>query len=456
MSRKKSQESNRNPSDIVVNSGRKGVRGNPGFSFFGISCDGIDSDLIKRHIFYLALLSVLTKVIIFFTTTFIFHSFIDYFDFQYYLQSASNIAQGQIPYVSFGFDYPPLAFIPIILAFIPAVLLNNTGIFVLLFQVQMVICDIVIVICVYLIGLKLYTEKTAFTGALLYATAFSAAYFVLTKYDAFPTSILMLAVLFSVYSKKVQGYLALVIGFFVKIFPVIALPFIVLYNAKSTSLKQEIVSILKIGIPVLVILLLPFLLLKPEILLSYFSGSLVRNDVYVNTATNTLYAYLHDVVNLGIPATAVSNVMYLIMGLMLLLLAVAAWVDPKKEPRHLIKFLLVAVFTVVFCLKYHSPQYIIWFTPFVCLLVADSLTGVILFYGTQVLTYLEFPLLFGTLYVNGEYLSPAGSYGWYLALFFFTLVYAAYLALVYLAVKPTMAHVKKFRSNLEAAIRKGP
>jgi hypothetical protein len=174
----------------------------------------------------------------------------------------------------------------------------------------------------------------------------------------------------------------------------------------------------------------------------------------VNTATNTLYAYLHDVFNLGIPATAVSNVMYLIMGLILLLLAVAAWVDPKKEPRHLVKFLLVAVFTVVFCLKYHSPQYIIWFTPFVCLLVADSLSGVILFYGTQVLTYLEFPLLFGTLYVNGKYLSPAGSSGWYLALFFFTLVYAAYIVLVYLAVKPSMVHVKKFRNNFETAIRK--
>jgi len=454
MSRKKSQVSSQNPSEIVMNPGRKGMKATQGFSFFGIFCDGIDPDLIKRHIFYLCLLSILTKFIIFFATTSIFHSFIDYFDFQYYLQSANNIAQGQIPYVNFGFDYPPLAFIPILLAFIPAVLLNSPSIFVLFFQVQMVICDIVILICVYLIGLKLYNEKTAFIAAFLYATAFSAAYFVLTKYDAFPTSLLMLAVLFSVYNKTLRGYLALIIGFFVKIYPVIALPFVMLYNAKSTSLKREIVTILKIGIPLSVIFLLPVIILKPAILLSYFSGSLVRTDIYVNTATNTLYVYLHDVCNLGISATVVSNFMYVILGCVLLLLVVVALVGPKKEPRHLIRFLLISVFTVVFGMKYHSPQYILWFTPFVCLLVADTLSGMILFYVTQGLTYLEFPLFFGTLYVNGNYISPAGSYGWYLALFFFTLVYAAYLVLVCLAVKPSMTELNKFISDFKTVIRK--
>ena len=200
--------------------------------------------------------------------------------------------QGQVPYADFGFDYPPLVFIPILLAFIPAILFNSAAAFILSFQFLMVICDVIIVICIYLIGLKLYNEKTAFVAAFLYATAFSVGYFVLTKYDAFPTSILMLAVLFTVYNRSIRGYISIVVGTLAKIFPGIALPFVAFYNAKSTSLRQEIISILKIGIPVAVILFVPVLIIKPGIIISYISGSLVRSDVYVNTATYTLYVYL--------------------------------------------------------------------------------------------------------------------------------------------------------------------
>jgi hypothetical protein len=350
--------------------------------------------------------------------------------------------QGQVPYADFGFDYPPLAFIPILLAFIPAILFNNAAAFILSFQFLMVICDVIIVICIYLIGLKLYNEKTAFVAAFLYATAFSVGYFVLTKYDAFPTSILMLAVLFTVYNRSIQGYISIVVGTLAKIFPGIALPFVALYNAKSTSLRQEILSILKIGIPVAVILFVPVLIIKPGIIISYISGSLVRSDVYVNTATYTLYAYLHDVLNLGISVSTVSFLMYILMGLVLLFLLAIAYIEPKKDARFLVKLMAVSIFVVVFCMAYHSPQYVVWYTPFVCLLVADSLQGIILLYVTQAITYIEFPLSFGALYTNTSYASSAGTPGWYLALALFTVDIVAYLFLMYVAVKPTNTHIR--------------
>jgi hypothetical protein len=442
MSRKKSQILGQDTEDIVSGPGLKGKKKTLKFSVFGISYERIDPALVKRHLAYLVLIAILAKFIVIFATTAVFHSFIDYFDFQYYLQGAINILQGQVPYADFNFSYPPLAFVPIFLAFIPALLLQNGNAFVLSFQFLMVICDIIIVICIYLIGLKLYNEKTAFIAAFLYATAFSVAYFVLTKYDAFPTCILMLAVLFTVYNRNIRGYLALVLGFLAKIFPVIVLPFTALYNAKSTSLKQEIISILKIGIPVAVVCLVPVLVLKPEIILSYFSGSLVRTDVYVNTATYTLYAYLHDIMHLGISAATVSSLMYLLMGLLLLFLVAIAYIEPEKDTRFLVKLLAVSIFVVIFCMKYHSPQYIVWFTPFVCLLVADSLYGIILFYVTQAITYFEFPLAFGTLYLNVNYVGETGTSVWYLALVFFTVNFVAYILLMYLAVKPTGSHAR--------------
>ncbi len=442
MSKKKNQESNQDRTNAASGTGVNRRKKLSEFSLFGISCEGVDTVEVKRHLLYLIIIALIAKFVIVFVTTTVFHSFIDYFDFQYYLQGAVNIMQGQVPYADFGFDYPPLVFIPILLAVIPAILFNSAAAFILSFQFLMVICDIIIVICIYLIGLKLYNEKTAFVAAFLYATAFSVGYFVLTKYDAFPTSILMLAVLFTVYNRSIRGYISIVVGTLAKIFPGIALPFVALYNAKSTSLWQEIISFLKIGIPVAVILFVPVLIVKPGIILSYISGSLVRSDVYVNTATYTLYAYLHDVLNSGISVSTISFLMYILMGLVLLFLLAIAYIEPKKDARLLVKLMAVSIFVVVFCMKYHSPQYVVWYTPFVCLLVADSLQGIILFYVTQAITYIEFPLLFGALYTNTTYTSPAGTPGWYLTLTLFTVDIVAYLLLMYVVVKPTGTHIR--------------
>lgn len=454
MGKKKKQNTNTDISDREIFTENKKKISSSGLSIFHFSFGSLDSRVIKRRILILIFICLITNFLILIVTPTIFHSFIDLFDFGYYIEHMISVANGKIPYVDFGFDYPPLAFLPILLAFIPAFLFNDFFIFVYSFQILMVMCNLITTICIYLIGLKIYNDRIAFFSGVLYATAFSTAYFVLTKYDAFPTCLLMLAVLFTVYDMNIRGYLASFFGLIAKIYPGMSLPFLLLYNAKTTSVKQEVYSVLKIFVPLTVIILVPVIIFKPGILFSYFSVSLIRSSVYANTATFTIYTYLHDVSNLGISSTILSNLMYFIMGFILLFLVIIAWVNPKKEPRHLIKFLLISIFTVVFCMKYHSPQYIVWFTPFVCLLIADTLYGVILFYVTQLLTYLEFPLLFGSLYNNTEYLSPTGSYGWYLALIFFSIEYAAYLILVYLAVKPSMTHLKKFVSEFKAAIRK--
>jgi hypothetical protein len=458
MSRKKKQAPGQDKAGDVSGSRRRGKKRASGLSLLGISWEGVDTALVKRRLLTLAFITILMKVVVIFTTTSIFNIFYaglrsnyyDNFDFQYYLQSILNILHGQMPYVNFAFSYPPLAFIPISLAFIPAYIFNSFDTFVISFQILMVICDIIIVVCVYLIGLKLYNEKTAFRAALLYATAFAAAYFILTKYDAFPTCILMLAVLFAVCNKKIQGYLAILVGFLAKIFPVIALPFVALYNARTTSIRQEITSILKIWIPVIAVIFIPVLLLDPGIISSYVSANFVRSDIYVNTAIYTIYAYLHGILNLGISVSTVSDVMYILMGLLLLTLLAIACIEPEKDTRFLVKLLAVSIFVVVFCMNYNSPQYIVWFTPFVCLLVADSLYGIIIFYATQVITYIEFPLAFGPLYINGSYAGSIGTSWWYLTLGFFTLNAVAYLLLIYWAVKPSGRHLKMLMERISA------
>jgi hypothetical protein len=433
---------------------RRGKRESTAFTFLGTRFDNPDKSVIKRHIGQLIAASVLAKILISLVTPAVFNSFVDYFDIGVYLNSALPLLDGRLPYINYPFEYPVLMFIPIILAFIPAMFMQDPLVFILSFQFLMVVCDIVVVLSVYFIGLKIYPEKTAFIAGLVYATAFSTAYFVITKSDAFPTAILMLGLLFTVYGMNTRGYAGAAAGFFAKIFPVVALPFMVLYHAKKTSLKEELLCAGTIFFVFCLVLLIPLAIVNPATISTYLFAAGGTVGVYVNTATYTLYAYLHDVLSLGISTGTISAVMYGIMGLLLLTLAYLAYTDREIREKTLVKYVLCAIFCLVFFTKFHSPQYIVWFTPLLALLVADDPVKIGLFYASQVLAYIEFPLMFGLWYSNLAYTNPAGTPGWYLTLLFFTVEFIVLLMLVYYSVRPREGFIMRLKGSLQKEIGK--
>lgn len=415
--------------------GKRGKKGIVPFSFLNITFDNIDQITVKRHITLLIIASLVTKMLVIFITTMIFHSFIDLFDIGYYYDHGILLLQGQIPYINFSIDYPILVFIPISLALIPLMIFQNSMAFVYSFQFLMVLCDIVTLVCIYLIGLRLWKEKIAFYSGLLYALAFSAAYFVITKYDAFPSALLMLAITLTIYGKTKEGYAASIIGFFSKVFPIIALPFLVLFNAKGRSLKQELITTAKIVVPISVVLFLPLFLLKPEILKIYVP---VRSELgyYSNTATFTIYSWVHDCFHIGISIDTISAIMYIGMGLGILSLVYVSYRVSDRNPKLLIKLLLCAIILLIICAKVRSPQYIVWFTPLICILAIDDVKKIVLLFLVQAIAYIEFPLMFGTFYVANNYTAPIFSAGWQLTLIIFTLEYFALLVCVWVVVNP--------------------
>lgn len=412
---------------------KKNVR--ESFSFLGQAIDVTDKRTVKTHLFYLLLIFIAATLLLVVVTTVVFRTFVDLFDIGIYLKHTLMLMQGQFP-IDPEFPYPPLAFIPILIAFVPAIFFNSGEAFVFTFQFLMFACYCVTVVCVYFIGLKIYNEeRTAFIAALLSATAFSALYFVITKFDAFPTMLLMLAVLFTTYKRTVEGYAAAMLGFFTKVFPILALPFFVFHNAKSTPLKQELISAAKVVIPIGIVLFLPLFLLNPSTFSIYIP---IRSELgyYSNTLTFTLFSWLHNVFHLSVSLDMISAVMYAAMGLGLLILLYIAWRVPDKDPKLSIKLLLCAVVLVVVCAKVRSPQYIVWFTPLICILAADSFRKITSFYIFQVLAYAEFPLMFSAFYTALQYTDPALSQGWWITLMMFTLEYLALFICVWFVVNP--------------------
>ncbi len=419
---------------------KKGKKGMVPFTFLNKQFDDIDEKDAKRHMAILVLASILVKLAVVFVTVVVFRSFIDYFDIGVYLEHSEMLLQGQSPF-SPEFQYPILIFIPLAIALVPAFMFQNAMAFVYTFQILMVICDIITVLCVYLIALRLWNERTAFFAGIFYTTAFAAVYFVITKYDAFPTSLLMLAILFTVYRQEVKGYSTSMLGFFTKVFPVLTLPFFILYNAKRTSLKQEIISAAKVIIPIFAVLFLPLFLISQDTFRIYVP---IRSELgyYSNTLTFTIYSWIHDVFKIGISLDTVSAIMYIVMGIGILVLLYTAYVIPEIDPKLLIKLILCATILVVVCAKVRSPQYIVWFTPLICILAADDIKKIVLLYIVQVLAYIEFPLMFGAFYTALQYTEPALSSGWMLTLLMFTLEYLALFVCVWVVVNPKNLYSK--------------
>jgi hypothetical protein len=88
----------------------------------------------------------------------------------------------------------------------------------------------------------------------------------------------------------------------------------------------------------------------------------------------------------------------------------------KKDVSTLLKVILVAIMSIVFMIQYRSPQYNVWFIPIAALLLANRWWGIITFIGVQILCFIEFPVIWGSIYVNDNYTSP-------LALWFFTIYF---------------------------------
>jgi hypothetical protein len=401
----------------------------------GLSIETDDPGAVRRHIAGIAALSFVAKILIVVCTVGVFSSFVDFFDISLYYGYASQILAGKIPFLDFSIEYPVLFLIPVMLPVIVTLGAANPLLYAYGYMGIMAVCDALIAVAVYLIALRFYPEKGAWVCGMLSATAFSAAYFALTKYDAFPTLLLMGGILCILYGSAAKGYAAIALGFLAKIFPLLALPPALAHASAASSMRTEIVRALKVGLPIVAILAIPTLVLDPSAYRTYLFAAGAGAGLYVNTPTNTLTLILHDILHLPVGADAVSLVMYLGMAAGFVILLALTVTGKRGDPRRLLELVLLLLFTAVFFSRFHSPQYILWLTPFLALLLAGSVRSILLFYLVQALVYIEFPLSFGVLWVNLSYVAAPLTGGWYEALLLFVLKWSVLAAAVYGAVR---------------------
>jgi hypothetical protein len=413
--------------------------------------ENVITEGMKYHLKYLMGLSIAAKIAIVVLTVFILGSGMDMYTINYYYEHAIGVFQGSYPYISYYYEYPILSFVPVVIALIPSLLLNSVALFMITFSILMVICDCITTACVYLIARKIWdNSKTAFIAAFIYITAISTAYFTMIDYGALPSALMMIGLTILFYGKDILSfthlneYSALTFGYFAKVFPIIALPFVVLHKSKSTSLKEEIVSALKIIVPVSLVLIVPTLIFNPASTLKTYLPARMDIGYFPNTIIWTLHVWIHDIFKMNITIGNVLVLVYACMAISIITLAYFAFKYKQQNNLMLLKFILCGIMIIVLSFKVRSPSYILWFTPLLCILIADKTYKIGLFYLFQILAYIEFPLTFWLLWTNIEYTNPIYSTNWYLALILFTLEFGVLLTVTWLAVEPIKMYKEIF------------
>ena len=88
------------------------------------------------------------------------------------------------------------------------------------------------------------------------------------------------------------------------------------------------------------------------------------------------------------------------------------------------------------------PQFYTWYAPIFCLLVADDVYATLAFCAVSAVVYLEFPVFYGVLYTNGQFVIPGAAW-------FFIIEWAMMFLMIYLAIAPRTRLTEKNISKEE-------
>jgi len=291
-------------------------------------------------------------------------------DVALYQHYGDQLVGGTIPYRSFFVEYPPASLIVFAL---PSLL--PRGDYTTAFHLLMVACSVATIVSVATILTLCGVSRRGVWGGTLFAALspllLGRTY--LDRYDAFPSFLLMAAIVCVGFGRHRTSLVALGLGACAKIYPVVALP---LFLLRLSTLGQGMVrrGLAAFGVTCAVVLL-PFLILGPGGVRFTTRVGLVRptqveslggslafladRTGLLDVTTSTTYGS-KNVFGSGVWLIAVACALALGVALVLTWLTFAR--SDRSYPR-LAAATLASVAAFVAFGKVLSPQYLIWLIP---------------------------------------------------------------------------------------------
>lgn len=323
-------------------------------------------------------------------------------DLYLYGQYGRLLADGNVPYLDFGFEYPPLGILPIALAGIPFPGQGGTGGgFDWVFGALMLLCAVAGQRAAALFARETVDARAERTVAwVLVAQPFVIGASLRTHFDLFPVAVTIAGLVLVARARPVAGMVALGFGTVIKLFPGILAAVSGLWLAGRRE-ARELVRGAAAFVAVCVVCTLPF---WGGGFVDMFTFHLDRPVQIESTPATVLFAVGGSEVtgtnerpyrfkSNGLDGGAAGPVAAFFAVLQVATLAAAALLALRRtDARWLGLCSLAALLAFVALGKVLSPQYMIWLAPFAALAWVWGERGVaVLCAGAIALTSVWFP-----------------------------------------------------------------
>jgi len=317
-----------------------------------------------------------------------------------YSRYGDAIENGEVPYRDFRPEYPPGALPAFV---VPALLSENDeqG-FRDTFEWLMAAFGVatVLLAAVALRGVGATRARTAAALGLVGSFPLLLGSVVLTRFDLYPTALLVGALAALVHERDRLGLGVLGAAVAVKLFPAVVVPVAVAYTWRRRGRREALVCLSICG-GVIALAFLPFLLVAPEGLARSIGHQLSR-PLQIESLGSAVFLAAHHLTGLDVevgsghgsqnPHATGSGIAALLFSLVQIVVLVWIWLRRPATKQELLRWSAAALVAFVALGKVLSPQFLIWLAPTVPLVGGlRGLRASVLLAVALVLTQLWFP-----------------------------------------------------------------
>jgi uncharacterized membrane protein len=320
-----------------------------------------------------------------------------------FLNDASLVMQGQVPYLDFNFEYPPLALLFFVL---PRLATSSLHMYTLLYKTEVLLAVLIGLLLIYLIAKRL--GKSPWQMMLVYTLCILAVGPIIAEqFDIFPAVITLGSIFALMNGKNKIAWALLALGILIKIYPIFLAPVylaIALRNHHYRAAATEILTALIIGI----IVAIPFVILGSDSIKNLAEYHLQRGIQLESTYSSFLL--IGDMLGLGVVKTifdfgswnltgGLSGTLMQLSGyLLMVLLLITYWFiyrrikTGKSQSTRIGAYALLVLCIVLISGKVLSPQYLIWLIPLIPLVLHHGKLIILAFFILiSIVTYYLFP-----------------------------------------------------------------
>jgi uncharacterized membrane protein len=320
-----------------------------------------------------------------------------------YQRYGDAMTDGQVPYLDFSVEYPPAA-LPVFV--LPAIGDgHNPDTFRRNFERLMVLCGLLAIVGMAIALSALRAEPERLAAALGFAALAPLALgsVILTRYDLWPTALLVLGLAAVLANRKRTGLGVLGVAAAAKIFPVVVVPPALAYVWRRYGRREALVCA-AIFAGVVAAIFLPFVRLSPGGVWDSLHRQADR-PLQIESLGSSFLLVAHQLgfwtVRLNLShgsqnqGGSLADTLAAIQSVVQLVVVVALWIAFARgpaTPERLVRYSAACVAAFIAFGKVLSPQFLIWLLPLVPLvrgrrgLAASAVLAVAL-----VLTQLWFP-----------------------------------------------------------------